>query len=111
MRRLLSSLAATGLGGGGVSIQRFLPATHPDAWFPESFRRQPCYYCYSPLTSPFVVWMGAGEPIALHPACVVELSIRLFRDVHEIECETDYVTRRDPLAELRERLQREEWRR
>ena len=90
-----------------MSVQRFRPPTHPEAWFPNSFRAQPCYYCGHSLTSPFIAWMGAGEAIALHPACTVELGIRLFRDVHQIECETSYVTSRT-LPDLRERLQREE---
>ena len=91
-----------------MSVERFLPATEPDAWLPNSFREQPCFYCGSALRSPFVVWTGFGESIALHPGCVVELAIRLFRDVHEIECSTDaYITSRT-LPELRERLRQEE---
>ena len=91
-----------------MSVQRFLPASDPDAWFANTFRQQCCFYCGHGLASPFVIWMGFGEPIALHPACVVELAIRLFRDVHEIECAANaYITSRT-LPELRERLRQEE---
>jgi hypothetical protein len=94
-----------------MSVQRFLPTTHPEAWFANSLREQPCYYCGAPLNSPFIVWAGAGaEHLTLHPACTVELAIRLFRDVWQIECETTYVTARTT-TELRERLIGEEWRR
>ncbi len=60
-----------------------------------------CFYCH---------WSGSTGSICLHPTCVIELTIRLYRDVHEIECSSyGYVTERS-LAELRERLLREEGR-
>jgi len=71
-----------------------------------------CYNCANPLTTPAVAWHGAGDPLYLHPPCVVEFAIRLFRDVHEIERAThEYVTGPRSLDELRERLIREELRR
>ena len=95
--------------GAGVSVMTFHPPTHPEAWVSEPFRGQPCYYCADILTDPFVLWMGIGEAIAMHPGCVVELSIRLLRDVWEVECRSNtYVTTRDPVAELRARLRRQE---
>ncbi len=33
-----------------------------------------------------VQWAGRIYVIYLHPGCVVELTMRLLRDVHEIEC-------------------------
>ncbi len=33
------------------------------------------------------MWWGEGADLYLHPECTVELSIRLLRDVHEIERE------------------------
>ncbi len=66
----------------------------------------PCFYCGRPLSFPFILWMGTSD-LALHPHCVVELSIRLFRDVHEVECKTDYVTAHSTLH-LREKLRRQE---
>jgi hypothetical protein len=91
-----------------MSVQVFRPPHHPDAWVSEPFRSQPCFYCGQPLSTPFVIWMGVGEPLALHPACVVELSIRLLRDVWQIETATNtYITSRTT-PELRERLRAEE---
>jgi hypothetical protein len=92
-----------------MSVMRFKPPTAPEAWLPNGFLHKPCYYCAETLQSPFIMWMGAGEPLGLHPACTVELSIRLLRDVHQVECEThNDVTRKpgpaDQLAALRERL-------
>ena len=74
-----------------------------------------CTQCSREIVdSPFIVWMvseafARGEPespgvplaralgararegrvtthIALHPACALDLSVRILRDVHEIEC-------------------------
>jgi hypothetical protein len=53
-----------------------------------------CFYCFHPLDNPAVEWSGATGVICLHPACVLELAVRLFRDVHELECRTgQYVMR------------------
>jgi hypothetical protein len=90
-----------------MSVQTFHPPHHPDAWVSDPFRGRDCFYCHQPLTSPFVIWV-AIETLALHPGCVVELSIRLLRDVWQIETTTNsYITSRT-LPELRERLMREE---
>jgi hypothetical protein len=47
-----------------------------------------CYYCHRQLGEGYgVMWAGAGpEQLALHPECAVELTLRLLRDVHQIEC-------------------------
>jgi hypothetical protein len=93
-----------------MSVQRFLPPNHPDGWYANSFKDEPCFYCGRNLSSPFVLWAGFGAELVLHPTCVVELTIRVFRDVHEIECENhSYITSRT-LPELRERLIGEEQR-
>lgn len=45
-----------------------------------------CFYCHTSIEAmPYINWMGTTE-IELHPACVVELCLRLLRDVHEVEC-------------------------
>jgi len=49
-----------------------------------SAKDRDCFYCYRPLDDPAVMWIGDGE-IYLHPHCVVDLTLRLFRDVHEIQ--------------------------
>lgn len=51
-----------------------------------------CYYCGGPLDAFFIEWRGhrSGSKvlhvIPLHPACTVDLCVRLLRDVHEYEC-------------------------
>ena len=52
--------------------------------FPAQGER--CFYCHGTLEDPAVMWMGHHGNILLHPGCVVDLTIRLFRDVHEIQC-------------------------
>ena len=93
-------------------------SVEPRLYFPtagegaQDWRTQErCFYCYRPLSAPFVHWLGSTGSIALHPPCVIELTIRLYRDVWEIECSPGYgyVTERS-LTALRERLVREEGR-
>lgn len=65
-------------------------------WGRELPEGQQCFYCYAPIRAIAVFWMGAAGELWLHPACVVELTIRLYRDVHEVECGTNtYVARPD----------------
>jgi hypothetical protein len=46
-----------------------------------------CFYCYNAIRwRPFIEWASSGGAIFLHPACAVDLVLRLLRDVHEIEC-------------------------
>ena len=47
--------------------------------------RRPCFFCVEPMIPPLVHWMGAGGDIYLHPDCVFNLALRLYRDVHEIQ--------------------------
>lgn len=42
-----------------------------------------CFYCGSPLHDPALYWMGATGDMYLHPGCWVDLSARLYRDLHE----------------------------
>jgi hypothetical protein len=57
-----------------------------------------CFYCHGLIVAdPAILWSGAYGNIHLHPACTVELAVRLFRDVHQIECEKhQYVTGKTP---------------
>lgn len=55
---------------------------------------QECFYCGHTIRDVGIMWMGVGGEVYLHPPCVVELTIRLFRDVHEYECNVTYVTQR-----------------
>ena len=44
-----------------------------------------CFYCGRDLQDPAVVWVGeARDEIYLHPDCVIELTLRLFRDLLEL---------------------------
>ena len=47
-----------------------------------------CFYCCYPFErgDSYVEWMGAIGDILLHPECVVEMMLRMMRDVHEYEC-------------------------
>lgn len=64
-----------------------------------------CFHCYQLVVPPMVAWMGSTAEIVMHPACVVELAIRLFRDVHEIEKTTQrYVTGPRSVEEWRRQL-------
>ena len=49
-----------------------------------------CFYCYAPLSDPAIFWMGATGDLYLHPRCVLDLFVRLARDVHESECPVYY---------------------
>jgi len=47
-----------------------------------------CLYCRKPMTSGYgTFWSGATE-IYLHPPCLMELTVRMYRDVHQIELMT-----------------------
>jgi len=48
-----------------------------------------CFYCGQITEDPAIHWMGFDSDIFLHPGCCVDLSIRLFRDVHEWQCSQD----------------------
>jgi hypothetical protein len=45
----------------------------------------PCFYCAGLVLDVCIQWRGEGE-IMLHPACAVDLCLRILRDVHEVEC-------------------------
>ncbi len=45
-----------------------------------------CFYCDQALEDPAIHWRGATE-IYLHPSCCVDFVLRLFRDVHQWQCE------------------------
>ena len=50
-----------------------------------------CFFCFEVLTlwgdtrTPIIHWAGATGDIYLHPDCVLQLAIRMFRDVHEVQ--------------------------
>lgn len=51
-----------------------------------------CFFCHELIAEdPAILWMGSTE-IYLHPKCTVELTVRLLRDLHEIEKQYGYVT-------------------
>lgn len=60
-----------------------------------------CFYCHGPLSDPAIAWWGGdGITMFLHPACVAELALRLFRDLHELECKTHSRLAMVPFREL-----------
>ena len=64
-----------------------LPGHGPSDWT-EAHLREPltCFLCGERVCPPLIEWSGCGATIALHPACAVDLTIRLMRDVHALEC-------------------------
>jgi hypothetical protein len=49
---------------------------------------QRCVLCGEATDDPSVMWSGFSADIFLHPECAVEMSLRLGRDVHELERRT-----------------------
>lgn len=64
-----------------------------------------CFYCYGPIYPPGVMWMGSDDlAVVLHPPCVLELFIRLGRDVLQIEQTTGQYFAAGETHKLRTRL-------
>lgn len=63
-----------------------------------------CFYCYKPVYPPAVMWMGASAEIVLHSPCFMELSLRMGRDVLEIEQKTGRYFAANEVHDLRTRL-------
>jgi hypothetical protein len=51
---------------------------------------QRCFLCGETTADPSVMWSGFSADIFLHPECAVEITLRLGRDVHELEHRTGY---------------------
>src|SRR5688500_13547536 len=84
----------------------------------------PCLYCGEPIHPPAVMCMGYGEgeteedlvfgmmyptkEIVLHAPCVLELFVRLCKDIWTIEKSTGRKVACSPLFDLRTRLVAEE---
>ena len=55
----------------------------------------PCFYCGKSMSYPGIFWVGnsigneGSSSLILHPACAVDLFLRLGRDVWEIECKSN----------------------
>ena len=61
--------------------------------FPGYPEPEPCYYCYRSIEQlPYIEWRG-GPTLYLHPECAVEWTIRLLRDVHQVETNEQPITR------------------
>lgn len=65
---------------------------------------QDCFYCYGPVYTPGVLWMGSTSEVVLHPPCVLELFLRLSRDVLEIEQKTGQYIAANEMHDIRTRL-------
>lgn len=46
-----------------------------------------CFYCLKQAKFPFLMWSGSDGEISFHPPCFAEFAIRMFRDLHEVECD------------------------
>ena len=52
----------------------------------ESILEEKCFYCGLAIgTFPFITWIGSGATINLHPACTLNLVVRLMHDVHDVQ--------------------------
>jgi len=51
---------------------------------------QRCFLCGEATADPSVMWSGFSEDVFLHAACAVEMTLRLMRDVHELEHRTGH---------------------
>jgi hypothetical protein len=49
---------------------------------------QRCFLCGKATDDPSVMWSGFSTDVFLHPECAVEMSLRVLRDVHELEHRT-----------------------
>jgi hypothetical protein len=62
-----------------------------DFWWQNWDHPEECFFCGERLRQPssddqaFVMWGGRTSTILLHPECIMSLTLRLFRDVYEIE--------------------------
>ena len=91
-QRVLDHVGARGVEVAGLS----LTAQIPD---PESGL---AFTAVGPA-DPAVHWMGHDSDIFLHPRCVLDLFVRLARDVHETECTEHYRQLREGYRLLQER--------
>jgi hypothetical protein len=53
----------------------------------RDLKNEECYYCGKEVKPPMVWWRGNPD-IFLHPECVIQLFIRMMKDVHEIQVKT-----------------------
>jgi hypothetical protein len=72
----------------------------PEDTYAWGIKGEVCLYCGRETAPPLVVWHGSGRGdgvtlVVLHPGCVVELMIRMIRDVHEVEIRTHEGVTRD----------------
>ena len=63
--------------GGGTYTGQIILTAHGEI----------CFYCGKATEDPAIVWVGSTAEIILHPRCAVELTLRISRDVHQLECE------------------------
>lgn len=64
-----------------------------DEEYASRLRLEVCTFCGLEMTFPGVYWNGSTTDVWLHPPCVLAWTMRLMRDVHEIELMGHSVTR------------------
>jgi hypothetical protein len=62
-----------------------IPTDMGGGWAAHTALGEDCFLCGQALADPAVHWMGATAEIYLHPDCVTELAIALFRDLSELK--------------------------
>ena len=52
----------------------------------EELHTAECFLCEGGFKEVAILWMGASDLglLWLHPDCVTDLAVRMFRDVHEV---------------------------
>ena len=74
----------------------------------EHEHERECFFCSRPVFPPGFYWIGPWHTVVMHPECAPELAIRMMSDMYQIErTRKCYITSRT-IADLRERLMREE---
>jgi hypothetical protein len=64
-----------------------LPSIDPDGHPVPILDGMVCAYCHHLITETCITWWGVRDKdLTLHPACAVDLCLRILRDVHEVEC-------------------------
>jgi hypothetical protein len=59
------------------------PVPDPISGIVHTALGQKCFFCGHCCSDPAIVWCGETAEIYLHPRCVPDLTIRLYRDLHE----------------------------
>jgi|1_EtaG_2_1085319.scaffolds.fasta_scaffold05779_9 hypothetical protein len=65
--------------------------------FGEKLSSAKCFLCGAGFKDVAILWDGLPEALWLHPGCVTDLAVCMFRDVHEVN-NPGYYSNRDRRA-------------